>query len=52
MLIFSWGGETFIANMDKVPANLPTHVSGRYDRGDSADVEPMYLIPASFFKRI
>lgn len=50
-IVFSWSGKPYFADSGKLPP-LRTHVSGRYDRGDAADVESMYLIPRSCFSAV
>lgn len=50
-LLYSWDGHLFYWKIKDIDA-LPVKISGRYDRNDPKDVEPMAQIPSSFFKRI
>lgn len=50
-LIFAWSGVAYVGDVLKFPP-LQTHISGRTDRNDPADLEKMYLIPAKFFQKI
>jgi hypothetical protein len=51
-LVFVWSGMGYLVDVAKLPGDLKTHVSGRYDRHDPADEEIMVLIPAKLFSKI
>ncbi len=49
-LLVSWDEDTYYTKAENL-IGLPTHMSGRRDRGDEKDWEEMILMPQSIFKR-
>jgi hypothetical protein len=50
-MIFDWNGQTFAARCDN-PPSTQIEWSGRNDRNDDQDMEPLVLIPRDWFKPI
>jgi hypothetical protein len=50
-LVYRWSDGIFLADAAKLDLSR-THVSGRWDRGDSRDEEVMVLMDSKSFKRV
>lgn len=51
-LAFEWDDGLFVANFTAFETQAVEKIGGRFDRGDSADVEPMLDLPRASFQRV